>query len=88
MKIAVYDTYVKKRDGNIMHFDILVPDYLKNEDRIHAYGREYIKQKGQEGQPLTSKECRFCHFEQATEAVLEDIRSKGYSIIEMEGCHI
>lgn len=50
MKVAVYDTYVTKRDDAVMHFDILVPDDLKDQNRIHTFGQEYLKEKGQEGQ--------------------------------------
>lgn len=88
MKVSVYDTYVTKKDGSVMHFDILVPDHLRDEEVIHRYGKEYLKSKGQEGQQLSSTECRFCHIEEATPAMLTDISSKGYTIIEMQGCNI
>ena len=52
MKIAVYDTYVAKKDGTVLHFDILVPDELKDEMVIHGFGKEYLKNKGQEGSCL------------------------------------
>lgn len=87
MKVSVYDTYVTKRDGAVMHFDILVPDDLKDQNRIHVFGQEYLKEKGQEEQPLSSKECKFCHVEHATDQMLAEINSKGYYIIEMEGCN-
>jgi Domain of unknown function (DUF2024) len=87
MKISVYDTYVKKKDGTVMHFDILVPDSEKDTAKIHEFGRTYLATKGQAGQPLTSKECRFCHIEQAEPDVEQAIVSKGYFIIEMQGCN-
>ncbi|UYQ91984.1 DUF2024 family protein [Chitinophaga horti] len=87
MKVAVYDTYVPKKDGTVMHFDILVPDTMKNEDQVYAYGRSYLQQKEQEGQPMSTKECRFCHIEEATAEVVSDIERQGYSIIEMQGCN-
>lgn len=87
MKVSVYDTYVTRKDGTVMHFDILVPDHLKDQNRIHEFGQEYLKEKGQEGQRLSSKECKFCHVEQATDQMLAAINSKGYYIIEMEGCN-
>jgi hypothetical protein len=86
MKVSVYDTYVKKKDGTVMHFDILVPDNEKDTVKIHGFGRDYLATKAQEGQPLTSKECRFCHIEQADNDMEQAIVSKGYFIIEMEGC--
>lgn len=87
MKVSVFDTYVSKKNGAIMHFDILVPSDLKDEDKIHAFGRLYLAQKGQEGQPLTTSECRFCHIEEADDNVVADITRQGYSIIEMQGCN-
>ena len=86
MKISVYDTYVQREDGAIMHFDILVPDTQTEEKVIYGYGHDYISNKSFTTGELTSKECRFCHIEQATEAVLKDIEEKGYSIIEFENC--
>ena len=63
MKVAVWDTYVSRKDGSIMHFDIIAPEDIQDPITIHQYGKEYLKTKGQEAQPLTSKECRFCHIE-------------------------
>lgn len=85
-QIAVWDTYVERKDGRIMHFDILVPAELKDTGRIFGYGREYLKKKGQEGQTLTAKECRFCHVEAVRPHWEKDIQRQGYSIIEMENC--
>lgn len=86
MKVAVWDTYVTKKDGNIMHFDIIVPAEVKDTVIIYSYGKEYLKGKGQEGQPLTSKECRFCHIETVKPQWEKAINSKGYYVYEMENC--
>lgn len=86
MEIAVWDTYVKKKDGTVMHFDILAPSALRDTTVIHAFGREYLRSKGQGGQSLTAKECRFCHVESMRPQWEALIREQGYFIIEMEGC--
>ena len=86
-KVNVWDTYVTKKDGTIMHFDILAPVEIKDTNIIYNYGKEYLKTKNQEGQPLTSKQCRLCHVESVKSAWQKDIDEKGYFIIEMEGCH-
>ena len=86
MKVAVWDTYVTKKDGSIMHFDIIAPEEIKETTIIYAYGREYLKTKGQEEQPLTSKECSFCHIETVRPQCEAEIKQKGYFIIEMENC--
>ena len=86
MKIAVYDTYVTKENGEIMHFDIFVEESTKNLDLIFSYGKEYLKSKNVEHQLLNAKECSFCHIEEATKDVQDSIVKQGYYIYEMEGC--
>ena len=86
MEVAVWDTYVKKKDGTVMHFDIIAPSSLRDTTVIHALGRDYLRTKGQEGQALTAKECRFCHVEALRPQWEELIQKQGYFIIEMEGC--
>ena len=87
MKIAVWDTYVTRKDGKVMHFDILVDEKLKDEKVIFDYGKNYLKSIMQEGQPLTSKECNFCHIDKASEEVEQQILNSGFTIIEMENCY-
>lgn len=87
MKVAVWDTYVTKNDGTIMHFDIIAPSEVKDTAVIYQYGKEYLKTKNQEGQPLTSNECSFCHIETVKPQWEEKIRQNGYFIIEMENCN-
>jgi Domain of unknown function (DUF2024) len=86
MKIAVWDTYVTKKNGQVMHFDIMAPAEIKDPEVIYKYGREYLKTKGQEGQPLSAKQCRFCHYEAIKPSWEKDIQTKGYFIYEMENC--
>lgn len=86
MKVSVWDTYVQRKDASRMHFDILVPSEVKDEATIFGFGKEYLKTKYMEGYELTSKECRFCHIEQASEVLTEQIDRRGYAVIEMENC--
>ena len=86
MKVAVWDTYVTRKDGIVMHFDIIAPQEITDTSIIYNYGKEYLKTKGQEGQTLTSEECRFCHIEFIKPQWKEEINQKGYFIIEMENC--
>lgn len=87
MKVAVWDTYVTKKDGNVMHFDIIVPAEQKDANVIYEYGRTYLEQKQQAGQTLTSKECLFCHIEDIKPDWEEAIHAQGYYIYEMENCN-
>lgn len=86
MQVAVWDTYVTKKDGTIMHFDIIAPSGIRDTTTIYNYGKQYLKTKNQEGQPLTSKECRFCHIESVKPQWEDAIRKNGYYIFEMENC--
>lgn len=86
MKISVWDTYVKRADDTIMHFDILVPSTLIDEEVIFNFGKEYLASKTFKTHSLTSEECRFCHIEHATEDIINTISKRGYAIIEIENC--
>jgi Domain of unknown function (DUF2024) len=85
MECAVYDTYVSKKDGKIMHFDVVVEANTPHEKAIE-YGKEYLASVGQEGQKMTQEECQFCHVQEAPPMVENDIKGKGYYIQKMEGC--
>jgi len=87
MKVTVWDTYVIKKNGIVMHFDIIAPEEVKDTTIIYGYGRAYLKTKGQEGQPLTSKECRRCHVRDIQPQWEDDIKKQGYFILEMENCN-
>ncbi|MFN3639943.1 MAG: DUF2024 family protein [Flavobacterium sp.] len=76
----------KNESSSLGHFDIIAPEEMKDTAVIYGYGKEYLKTKGQEGQPLTSKECRFCHVETVRPQWEAEIKQKGYFIIEMENC--
>lgn len=86
MKISVWDTYVERADGNIMHFDILVSSTLTDKQTVLDFGEHYLKSKPFKVIELTANECRFCHIEHATKEMITSITKKGYAIIEMENC--
>ncbi len=85
MKVAVYDTHVTKKNGETMHFDILVSEEMPRE-KVLEFGKAYLQRVGQEGQSLGARECEFCHIEQARPPVEQSIRDHGFHIVEMEGC--
>lgn len=87
IKVAVWDTYVTRKNGTIMHFDIIVPAELKDENIIYSFGKEYLKTKNEEGQTLTANECSFCHIETIKPHWEEAVKQKGYYIYEMENCN-
>ena len=85
MECAVYDTYVTKKDGRIMHFDVIVEANTPHEKAIE-YGKEYLNSVDQGGQNMTQEECQFCHIQEAPPVVAKDIQESGYYIQKMEGC--
>ncbi len=85
MEVAVFDTYVRKPNGGLMHFDILVESKTESE-KVLQYGKAYLSQKGFNNLELTTKECKFCHVENPGENVTSIIKEMGYAIIEMQGC--
>lgn len=87
MIVAVWDTYVTKPNGTIMHFDIIAPDKIKDSSTIYAYGNAYLKSKGLTAVSITSKECTFCHIEKIQPQWEEAIIQQGYFIFEMENCN-
>lgn len=84
IKVRVWDTYVQKRDGNVLHFDIVVPENLSYEMFVFDCGKEYLKSLGELDSKLDADECQFCHIEAPSKEVTDSIQLKGYSIIELE----
>ncbi|MBK9146218.1 MAG: DUF2024 family protein [Flavobacteriales bacterium] len=85
-EVAVWDTYVTRKDGRVMHFDIIAPSGQRDTTIIHGYGRAYLDRKGEGGQPLTARECRFCHVRALLPQWEAEIQSQGYFILEMDNC--
>ena len=84
MKVAVWDTYITKKNGNAMHFDIIVPDTVKDAATIYQYGNRYLMSKNEADAPLDSQECQLCHLESPTVEMLDAIQKQGYFILEMD----
>jgi hypothetical protein len=85
MECAVYDTYIRKKDGKTMQFDVIVEASTPHERAIE-YGSQYLSIAGQTGQKMTQEECQFCHIQEAPPFVEKAIEQNGYWIQKMEGC--
>ena len=84
MKVSVYDTYYTKPDGSVLHFDVIAPVETPVE-RIFQYAEKYLNGKGMKG-TFTTSECKFCHVEPLQSFMEDDIKNKGYYLLEMQGC--
>ncbi len=87
MEVAVWDTYLEREGGLIMHFDILVEKKLTNKTTIFDFGETYLKGKPFKSGKITAKMCEFCHIESAPPSIIDEIKNKGYAIIEIENCN-
>lgn len=85
MEIHVYDTYVRAKDGRIMHFDVFTS--VKDGQKAVEYAKEWLTSINESEAVITSKECRFCHSQNASPDVAEAIEKTGYFIYKMEGCN-
>jgi hypothetical protein len=83
MQVAVWDTYVKSQSGTVLHFDIIVPQEIKDPIAIYQYGVQYLNSINEPEHDLCINECRFCHIEEPTPEMLAVIQDKGYYILEM-----
>lgn len=84
MKVAVWDTYVQLPAGDVLHFDIIVPDQVRDFETIQSYGMEYLSGLETAGLKIEATACQFCHIETPDEQMLQSIESRGYFILEME----
>ncbi len=85
MKIDVYDTYAQDTEGKKIHFDVLVESKTSKE-QAYQYALEFIKSIGSNNISLQQNMCNFCHSALSDNSTEAEIKQKGYSIIQMEGC--
>jgi hypothetical protein len=85
MECDVFDTYVTRSDGRLMHFDVIAPTGVSQAEAL-AFGQAYLKSVNVMDSVVTAERCRFCHVEQATPEMARAIAAQGYYILPMEGC--
>ncbi len=85
MRIDVYDSYAKSRQGALMHFDVFVPSGASSEQAL-LYGKQWLESIGESAAGLSQSPCHFCHSEIANPEVQHAVKSDGYFILQMEGC--
>jgi heterodisulfide reductase subunit B len=84
MGFHVFDTYVKSKNGHVMHFDVITD---KNDiEKVIMFAKEWLKSIGENDVKVTTEECRFCHTQSVSEEVEIEIMTNGYFIAKMEGC--
>ncbi len=84
MGFHVFDTYVKSKNGHVMHFDVITD---KNDtEKAITFAKEWLKSIGENDAKVTIEECRFCHTQSVSEEIEIEIMTNGYFIAKMEGC--
>jgi hypothetical protein len=84
MDINVYDTYVTKKDGTTMHFDVFMP--VKDGKKAIESAKKFVESVGEKDAKVTSDQCGFCHVQKATPKQEQEIKKNGYAIVKMDGC--
>lgn len=84
MKVNVFDTHVRTRDGRYLHFDVLIEG--NDQGRANQFAQDWMAERGLQGDDIEQSRCQFCHSEPAHPEVAEAIGSKGYFIIPLQGC--
>lgn len=84
MKVHVFDTYVKAKDGHTMHFDVITDS--KDSQKAVQYAKKWLLSIGEQNVKITSAECHFCHSENVPNEIEIEIMTNGFYIQKMEGC--
>ena len=84
MDIHVYDTYVKAKNGDTMHFDVITTE--KDPKKAIEYAKQWLETIGEGDAKVTGEECQFCHTQGAPKPVENEIKEKGFFIQKMDGC--
>lgn len=85
MNCDVFDMYVTRANGQIMHFDVIVPSGTPP-TAVQTFGQSYLTALGVLDGKVTAERCRFCHVEQATAEIQQAVEAQGYFIVALEGC--
>ena len=84
MDFHVFDTYVKSKSGQIMHFDVITDK--NNVENAIEFAKKWLERIGEKDAKITTEECKFCHSQSVSEEIEIEIMTDGYFIAKMEGC--
>jgi len=83
MKINIYDTHVKTKAGERLHFDVLVDE--THEARVKEFSEKYLLSLGINLAQIDTKSCQFCHSEIARPKVQSIIKQHGHYVLPLSG---
>ncbi|TBR08035.1 MAG: DUF2024 family protein [Candidatus Nitrosotenuis sp.] len=84
MKVHVFDTYVKAKDGHTMHFDVITDS--KDTQKAVEYAKKWLSSIGEQNAKITTEECHFCHSEIVPDEIEIEVMTNGFYIQKIQGC--
>ena len=84
MDIHVYDTYVKAKNGDTMHFDVITAE--KDPKKAIEYAKQWLESIGEGDSTVTGEECNLCRTQGGPPQVENEIKENGFCIQKMEEC--
>lgn len=85
MKIDVYNTYATHAGSEVMHFDVLLPAGESRQQAIDS-AILWLEEVGIEPGSIRLDQCNYCHSEIAAPEIENALDSKGFAILQLEGC--
>ncbi|MEN0105557.1 MAG: DUF2024 family protein [Pseudomonas sp.] len=83
MKVNVFDTHVRTRDGRYLHFDVLIEGH--DQARANQFATQYLADRGITDADVEQSRCQFCHTEPAHPQIAAAVANQGYYILELQG---
>lgn len=84
-QIHVFDTYATRKNGRIMHFDVVLAE--RDDLKALASARQWLASLGEADADVSQERCCYCHSEElAPPDVEREISARGYAIYRLEGC--
>ncbi len=82
MKIDVYDTYATYNNGEVLHFDVLLPQG-STAHQAEIYAQQWLQTLNKEGHQAQISSSRFCHSEPASPEVHSSVATNGFAILQL-----
>jgi hypothetical protein len=83
MKVKIFDTHVRTRDGRYLHFDVVTAG--GDDAQASQIASDWLAAQGLAADDIQQSQCLYCHSEIAAEPVVQAIAQQGYSIITLQG---
>ncbi len=83
-QLHVFDTYVKSPSGELMHFDVILPE--QDQRRAIKAAGKWLDSVGEPEAQVNQENCFFCHSTTANPETIDEVKQRGFAIFKLEGC--